>query len=97
MYGEQCCEHLQQLMNIAPALKKTANLAREAQIDTPTDAATDTVRKSAGAKRYLGRYMYSAGRSARQKNKANVCTNNYPFLQPQNLELYIEDEYGLAR
>jgi hypothetical protein len=52
----------------------------EAQIDAPTDAATGAVRKSTGQKRYLGHYMYRAGKSARQKNKANARTNNYPFF-----------------
>jgi hypothetical protein len=34
--------------------------------------------------------MYRAEKSVRQKNKANARTNNYPFLQPQNLELLLE-------
>jgi hypothetical protein len=54
----------------------------EVQIVAPTDAATGAVRKSAGQKRYLGRYMYSAGKSPRQKYKANARTNSYSFLQP---------------
>jgi hypothetical protein len=78
-------------------LKNLTNLERgEAQIDAPAGTATDTVRKSAGQKCYLGRYIYSAGRSVWQKNKTNTCTNNYPFLQPK-FRASIGGEYGLTR
>jgi hypothetical protein len=73
------------------AKKTPANLeCGEVQIDAPTDAATGAVRKSAGQKCYLRRYIYRGGKSAWQQNKVNTCTNNYPFLQSQNLELLLE-------